>query len=80
MYKERENEDKFKILLCKLVVDNDTKFKEYFRVTRNQFFALLDLIKIERAVHDMHQFFHFFLQSPPTLDLFSLYFYNENGL
>ncbi|KAK9710491.1 hypothetical protein QE152_g25987 [Popillia japonica] len=49
MYKERENEGVFKILVQKHLIDNETKFKQYFRVTRDQFFNLLDLIK-----NDLH--------------------------
>ncbi|KAK9732216.1 hypothetical protein QE152_g13076 [Popillia japonica] len=45
MYKERENEEAFKILVHKHLINNETKFKKYFRVTRDQFFNLLDLIK-----------------------------------
>ncbi|KAK9745880.1 hypothetical protein QE152_g6558 [Popillia japonica] len=41
LYKERENEGAFKILVHKHQ-DNETKFKEYFRVTRDQFLNLLD--------------------------------------
>ncbi|KAK9675203.1 hypothetical protein QE152_g40552 [Popillia japonica] len=35
MYKGRENEGAFKILVHKHLIDNETKLKEYFRVTRD---------------------------------------------
>ncbi|KAK9727507.1 hypothetical protein QE152_g19094 [Popillia japonica] len=66
MYKEQENEGAFKILVHKHLIDNETKFKEYFRVTRDQFFNLLDLIKNDLPIECRNTIFHFRKRIPPN--------------
>lgn len=50
LFKTRESEGCFKLLISNHLDDNELKFKEYFRLTKNQFIFILDLIKEDVAV------------------------------
>lgn len=47
LFKTRESEGCFKLLITNHLDDNELKFKEYFRLTKNQFTFILDLIKAD---------------------------------
>lgn len=47
MYKHRNAEGTFSNLISRYLVDNETKFHAYFRLTRNQFDFVLTSIKAD---------------------------------
>lgn len=50
LFKTRESEGCFKLLITNHLDDNELKFKEYFRLTKNQFIFILNLIKDDVAL------------------------------
>lgn len=45
MYKQRPREGAHNILIDRYLMDDDTKFKEYFRLSRHLFESVLEIIK-----------------------------------
>jgi hypothetical protein len=45
IYKERKSEGVFKLLIHKHLLDDEIKFKAYFRFTREQFYNILHLVE-----------------------------------
>lgn len=45
LFQNRNSEGAFKLLIHRHLLDDEVKFKAYFRVTRQQFSFLLDLVK-----------------------------------
>ncbi|KAG8268919.1 hypothetical protein J6590_014492 [Homalodisca vitripennis] len=50
LFKRRKSEGAYNVLITKHLIDNEVKFKEYFRLTRDQFFSLLGLVGEEITV------------------------------
>lgn len=50
VYSNRSSEGVFKILIQKHLLDDEVKFKAYFRFTREQFYDLLNLIEDDLKV------------------------------
>lgn len=47
MFVQRKNEGCFSTLITRHLIDDETKFKEYFRLTRCQFNEILHLVSAE---------------------------------
>lgn len=45
LFKKRRTEGAFQLLICQHLIDDDTKFREYFRLTPNLFDYVLQHIK-----------------------------------
>ncbi|XP_046658621.1 uncharacterized protein LOC124352930 [Homalodisca vitripennis] len=50
LFKRRKSEGAYNVLITKHLIDNEVKFKEYFRLTRDQVFTLLGLVREEITV------------------------------
>lgn len=50
VYKNRDNEGVFNLLFKKHLLDDEVKFKAYLRLTRNQFYTVLELIEDDLIV------------------------------
>ncbi|KAG8319314.1 hypothetical protein J6590_094453 [Homalodisca vitripennis] len=50
LFKRPKSEVAYNVLITKHLIDNEVKFKEYFRLTRDQFFTLLGLVREEITV------------------------------
>lgn len=50
IYTERKREGVFNLLVHKHLLDDEVKFKAYFRFTRQQFYDLLDLVEDDLKV------------------------------
>lgn len=45
MFSSREDEGVFRLLIHKHLLDDEVKFKAYFRFTRHQFYYILDIVQ-----------------------------------
>jgi hypothetical protein len=51
IYKNRQTEGCYDILIRRHLLDNETKFKRFFRVSRDQFFYLVNLIESDFKIN-----------------------------
>ncbi|KAI4455494.1 madf domain transcription factor [Holotrichia oblita] len=58
LFQNRNSEGAFKVLIHRHLLDDEVKFKQYFRVTRQQFSFLLDLVKKDLNVEPCNRVRH----------------------
>lgn len=58
LFQKRSSEGAFKLLIHRHLLDDEVKFKAYFRVTRQQFSFLLDLVKEDLNVEPCNRVRH----------------------
>lgn len=58
LFQSRNSEGAFKLLIHRHLVDDEVKFKQYFRVTRQQFSFLLDLVEKDLNVEPCNRVRH----------------------
>lgn len=61
MYKKRANEGAFELLITKHLMDEEEKFKAYFRISRGKFASILHLIGEDLSVQPSNR-----IKSPIT--------------